>query len=189
MDYTRDAHSSIILNNGYILLTGGQKGNDTWELYDPILFKNIYSDNFPVVQGSQRIEKLPNGGVISMGGITWRGSSLPVISSTAMSEIYLTVTGIKTELQNSSNMFELLQNYPNPFNPETAISFKLSSLSFVTLKVFDVLGREVATLVNEEKPTGKYVVKFNANNLPSGVYFYTINANNFHKVKKMILLR
>ena len=72
MDYTRDAHSSIILNNGYILLTGGQKGNDTWELYDPILFKNIYSDNFPVVQGSQRIEKLPNGGVISMGGITWR---------------------------------------------------------------------------------------------------------------------
>ena len=189
MNYTRVAHSSIILNNGYILFTGGESGNEKWELYDPILYKNIYSDNFPVVQSSQRIEKLQNGSVISMGGITWRDSSLPVLSSTAMCEIYFTVTGITVKLQNSSNMFELFQNYPNPFNPETTISFQLSTLSFVTLKVFEVLGKEVATLVNEEKPTGKYVVKFNAGKLASGIYIYQLKTNGKIISKKMILMK
>jgi len=192
MVYPKNSHSSIILNNNYILFIGGYFGSEIWELYDPILFKNIYSDNFPIVQFEQRIEKLPNGSVISMGGFTWRDSSLPVISSTSMCELYLTTTGIKSELLNSPNMFELLQNYPNPFNPETIISYKLSALSFVTLKVFDIIGREVATLVNEEKPTGKYEVKFKANNLPSGVYFYKLSTiagrDNFVQTKKMILI-
>ncbi len=82
-----------------------------------------------------------------------------------------------------------IKTTPNPFNPETTISFKLSSLSFVTLKVFDVLGREVATLVNEEKPQGNYTVSFNASKLSSGIYFYTIRVGKFHRTKKMVLLR
>ncbi len=67
--------------------------------------------------------------------------------------------------------FRLFQNYPNPFNPNTKIKYQISDLSFVTLKVYDVLGNKIATIVNEEKPVGSYEIEFNATTLPSGVYF------------------
>jgi len=85
--------------------------------------------------------------------------------------------------------FSLYQNYPNPFNPSTTISYSILASSFVTLKVYDVLGNEVATLVNAQKPEGSYEVKFNATGLPSGIYFYRLQANEFTQVKKMILLK
>lgn len=85
--------------------------------------------------------------------------------------------------------FALYQNYPNPFNPSTTLSFVICHLSFITLKVYDVLGREVTTLVNEEKPAGTYEIKWNATNLPSGVYFYKIQAGSFIETKKMILVK
>ncbi|MFA6597782.1 MAG: T9SS type A sorting domain-containing protein [Ignavibacteriaceae bacterium] len=83
----------------------------------------------------------------------------------------------------------LEQNYPNPFNPETSIRFNVPKESFVTVKVFNTLGEEVATLVNEEKTAGVYNVSFKANNLTSGIYFYTIKANDFSSTKKMILMK
>jgi len=85
--------------------------------------------------------------------------------------------------------FELSQNYPNPFNPSTSIQYAINSGQFVSLKVFDVLGNEVASLVNEEKPAGSYEVKFSATDLPSGVYFYRLQAGSMVETKKMILLR
>jgi hypothetical protein len=85
--------------------------------------------------------------------------------------------------------FSLLQNYPNPFNPTTKISWQSPVGSWQTLKVYDVMGREVATLVNEYKPAGSYEVEFNAISLPSGVYFYRLQAGSFVETKKMILLR
>jgi len=87
------------------------------------------------------------------------------------------------------NEYEVYQNYPNPFNPSTNIQYSISSTQFVTLKVFDVLGREVATFVNEEKVAGKYEVNFNASELTSGVYFYRIQAGDFVETKKMLLLK
>ena len=96
--------------------------------------------------------------------------------------------------KNIPEKFILYQNFPNPFNPSTKIKFEIPpapsrKLSFVNLKVYDVLGREIATLVDEEKPEGEYEVEFDANNLTSGIYFYAIKAGNFNQVKKMILLR
>ena len=85
--------------------------------------------------------------------------------------------------------FSLSQNYPNPFNPVTIINYQLTNRSFVSLKVYDVLGNEVASLVNEEKPAGSYSVKFDASRLSSGVYFYKLNAGSFVQTKKMILMR
>jgi hypothetical protein len=85
--------------------------------------------------------------------------------------------------------FSLTQNYPNPFNPSTTIKYSIPTSEFVTLKVFDVLGREVATLVNEEKPVGSYEIKFNAANLSSGIYFYRIQTGEFVEEKKMILMK
>jgi len=83
----------------------------------------------------------------------------------------------------------LFLNYPNPFNPTTAIKYQIPELSFVTLKVYDVLGNEITTLVNEEKPAGLYEVEFNKNGLTSGVYFYQLKSESFVETKKMILLK
>lgn len=85
--------------------------------------------------------------------------------------------------------FELKQNYPNPFNPSTSISYAIVERQFVSLKVFDILGREVTSLINEEKPAGQYNVRFNAANIPSGVYFYKLQAGSNVQTKKMILLK
>ena len=86
-------------------------------------------------------------------------------------------------------MFALQQNYPNPFNPSTTISYQLPTQSNVTLKVFDVLGREVATLVNSVEQPGNKSVNFSANNLVSGVYYYRLQAGNFIETKKLVLVR
>ena len=88
-----------------------------------------------------------------------------------------------------TNQFELFQNFPNPFNPTTDIEFRLSASGLTTLKVFDVLGNELSTLVNEQKAVGKYKVTFDASDLPSGTYFYTMIAGNYSATKKMILLK
>ncbi|GEM_PF-1388042 len=85
--------------------------------------------------------------------------------------------------------FALDQNYPNPFNPASNFGFRISDFGFVSLKVFDALGREVATLVNEVKEPGEYTVTWNAEGVPSGVYFYRLTAGSFSDVKSMILLK
>jgi hypothetical protein len=85
--------------------------------------------------------------------------------------------------------YALEQNYPNPFNPNTIIEYSLKDKEFVTLKIFDVLGNEVTTLVNEEKSAGRYRVDFNASGLSTGVYFYKITAGSFSATRKMIILR
>ncbi len=85
--------------------------------------------------------------------------------------------------------FALSQNYPNPFNPSTSIQYAVSSRQFVTLRVYDVLGRKIATLVNEEKPAGNYEIKYNGEGLTSGIYFYQLRAGNYIETKKMVLIR
>jgi hypothetical protein len=85
--------------------------------------------------------------------------------------------------------FNLSQNYPNPFNPSTTIEFSIPEESFVELKVFDVLGNEVALLANDSYPAGTYRTDFSNTNLTSGTYFYRLEAGNFVKIKKMLLLR
>jgi endoglucanase len=85
--------------------------------------------------------------------------------------------------------FSLMQNYPNPFNPSTTISFYLPSKSFVSLKVFDSIGREMATIVSEELSAGSYAKQWNAKGMPSGVYFYKLNFENFNESKKMLLIK
>ena len=114
----------------------------------------------------------------------WRRSLSEIITSTE--QIYSHIP----------EKLVLNQNYPNPFNPSTVISYQLPVSSNVTLKVFDVLGNEIATLVDEEKPAGSYEVEFNpvshsreSGNLSSGVYFYQLKAGNYFETKKMIMLK
>jgi len=98
---------------------------------------------------------------------------------------------------NLPHLFSLYQNYPNPFNPYTSIQYTIGSRQFVTLKVYDVLGNEIATLVNEEKPAGSYQVEFYVAQsavadrpaIASGIYFYKLQAGEFVQTKNMILIK
>jgi hypothetical protein len=85
--------------------------------------------------------------------------------------------------------YNLFQNYPNPFNPNTNIKYQLSKPGIVTLKVYDILGNEVVSLVNGYQNPGAYSINFNASKLASGIYFYRIRSNDFISTKKMIVLK
>jgi hypothetical protein len=119
---------------------------------------------------------------------------LTVFSNAGVKEIVLTGIG----KNNAANVvdenftpiaFSLEQNFPNPFNPTTIISFKLPEKSNVDLKIYDVLGNDVATLLNGYKSAGSYEVEWNASNLPSGVYIYQLRAGTYTQIKKMMLLK
>ena len=98
-------------------------------------------------------------------------------------------SGVKEIGSNLPDEFNLNQNYPNPFNPTTVISYKLPISSLVAIKVYDVLGREVQTLVNERQNAGNHSITFSASSLPSGVYFYRLHAGNYSATKKLLLLK
>ena len=85
--------------------------------------------------------------------------------------------------------YSLSQNYPNPFNPVTTLEYSIPKSGLVTLDVYDVLGKKIATLVNESQDAGNYQIEFKGNYLPSGTYFYRIQSGNFIRVRKMILLK
>ena len=96
--------------------------------------------------------------------------------------------GIKENVSIAKN-YELFQNYPNPFNPSTTINFAIPTTGLVTLKIYDVVGKEVATLVNEVRNAGNHSIKYNASGLSSGVYFYRLQTGDFVDTKKMFLLK
>jgi hypothetical protein len=98
------------------------------------------------------------------------------------------ITDSKSEATSPEN-FILYQNYPNPFNPSTNISLQIPNPGLVSLKVYDVLGNEIASFINEERPAGKYQITFNPSGLPSGIYFYELKASSFRETKKMILMK
>jgi hypothetical protein len=89
----------------------------------------------------------------------------------------------------SPTSFMLSQNYPNPFNPSTTFEYSIAKQSSVLIRIYDLIGNEIETLVNEEKPVGTYELTWNASNLPSGVYFYQLQAGDFVETKKMILMK
>lgn len=99
-------------------------------------------------------------------------------------------TSVQETESNIPNSFYVLQNHPNPFNPSTSISYSIIRAGFVVLKIYDLLGREVHTLVNEFQQANEYSVRFDAQALSSGTYFYTLQLDGkFRKTKKMVLMR
>ncbi|MDF1611794.1 T9SS type A sorting domain-containing protein [Stygiobacter electus] len=124
----------------------------------------------------------------------WMSNDTVIFSNQTAFRVYsLLVPKITTSIDDEDSYipksFIIFQNYPNPFNPLTTIEYSIPKSSFVTLKVFDILGREVATLVNEEKSLGNYKINFNGSSLSSGIYFYRLNADNFSEAKKFILMK
>ncbi len=124
--------------------------------------------------------------------VSWVAEGVPAahIITNGSSVMYTkNLTSIGTDVNKQTRTFVLSQNYPNPFNPSTVINYTLQQSAHVALKVYDLLGHEVVSLVDEQKPAGEYFVKFNATNLSSGIYFYRLSAGNFSEMKKMILIK
>ncbi len=151
-----------------------------------------------------------NKGIVVLKTTDGGKKLLPIKEFTALNEIELTqkniigvgsygqilkvnrtITDIKDKPKYVISDFKLLQNFPNPFNPSTKIRYSIKKRQFVLIQVYDVLGKEVVTLVNDEKAPGSYEINFNAAefNLSSGVYFYRIQAGSFNQVRKMLLIK
>ena len=99
------------------------------------------------------------------------------------------ITGLRESNSQLPLEYALYQNYPNPFNPSTTVRYDLPRATFVTLTIFDILGRQISTIVEEEKPAGAYQVNVYVPNLPSGVYFYRFQARDYVNTKKFVLLK
>jgi N-acetylneuraminic acid mutarotase len=157
---------------------------DTVEVYNPITDVWTTGTSMPVAVAM--LDGYAQDDKIYMYGGTY--TTHPNIG---ISDIWeFTPSPVSVETEDSAPLeFNLEQNYPNPFNPSTSIQYAISNRQFVSLKVYDVLGNEIETLIKEEKPAGTYEVNWNAANLPSGVYFYQLRAEDFISTKKMILLK
>ena len=133
-----------------------------------------------------------NNGIVCTVGESFIGKTSNTINQNQIGFWYAyqqtTVTDVEDE-ETIPTVFKLEQNYPNPFNPTTIIKFAVPERSNVLIKVYDILGSEVATLVNEEMDAGWYRKTFDANNYSSGVYLFRMEAGKFISTKKMILLR
>jgi hypothetical protein len=162
-------------------------GNDLHSKFADPIFTNLSLPDLHLLSASPAI----NAGIMwdSIGVYDYDGNprvfGLPDIGAYE----YQFSVGIEEAPASVITSYALSQNYPNPFNPSTTISYKIPKSGFVSLFVYDALGREVQTLVNEEKTQGKYSVEFKASNLPSGVYFYTLRAGEFISIRKMIVVK
>ena len=116
----------------------------------------------------------------------WLGSAW--VNEYKDSYTYIPVTAVNDDLS-FVGIYSLSNNYPNPFNPSTKLSYSIIQAGLVILNIYDVLGNEIETLVNEERPAGTYEINWNAANVPSGVYFYQLKAGDYLNTKKMILLK
>jgi hypothetical protein len=135
--------------------------------------------------------EVPNWAIITISIIDPSGTTSGHIGSTMWVDgLELIVVGVDDSEGNLTvNEFMLRQNYPNPFNPTSTIKYQIPEVSFVTIKVYDVMGNEIATLLKKEQPQGNYEIEFDATALPSGIYFYRLQAGSFVETKKMVLMK
>jgi hypothetical protein len=196
--------------SGYI----ESKGMHTVDLHNPVYFSqgNDFYLNLYLSKGGQPFDRTSDVPVLlgSEGRVIVKSKSYPgqsyYISGTSWHDFYyLDSTGnfcikglfvndtLSTGTQNSGTgipeNYSLSQNYPNPYNPSTTIEYSIPENDFVNIKVYDVLGKEIRTLVSGQKNAGTYKISFDASNLSSGMYYYKITTNNFTDTKKMILIR
>jgi hypothetical protein len=173
-----DAYGSMTMPGGNVLQALRVRRDDRYTSPSPPFYVRTISYSFmtksgAVVEVVASDTSAPNSGTIQTDGVTWSSTN---------------TSGVEDEDQ-IPTQYSLSQNYPNPFNPSTTISFSIPTSEFISLKVFDVLGKEIAALVNEEKPAGSYNVNFDASQLSSGIYFYKLQAGNYFEMKKMILMK
>jgi hypothetical protein len=201
LDYRLDHQVYFLSKINKLLILGGAVPSlgteDSWEIFDPDSLTPLYLASFPINQliVDNNVQLVTENIMVS-GGWEFLLNPMPVFWSSLKTWIYDIATNV-TQDNNHQQYFSLNQNYPNPFNPSTTISYIIQSISKVELKVFDLLGKEISSSVNENQPAGEYRVNFNAGNLSSGIYYYRLTTSNseksdgktFQQTKKMVLIR
>lgn len=205
----------IVGDDGFILFSSD--GGDNWGPQSSGTSENLFSVSGAEFNSQDVLVAGANGTVLKStnGGTTWAaqnsglstnlrsvsnasfdyiaGDYIAIVRSSDAGVTWTLINNNISDVDNEIDLrlsnFRLFQNYPNPFNPATTIKYSVATQSIVTLKVFDVLGNEVATLINEEKPAGIYEVNFNASEISSGIYFYKLQAGSLVETKKMILMK
>ena len=172
----------LVQNSGWINVSPGDQRQ--LQNIGPFKLQKDYESEvfaaYSVGQGTNALTSVVETKNIAATAVTLYNSNFDTSAVTAVNE---------SRDNGIPEYFSLSQNYPNPFNPVTIINYQLTMNNFVTLKVFNTLGEEVATLVNKEQSAGTYRVEFSAGNLPGGVYFYRMQAGSFTETKKMVLLK
>jgi hypothetical protein len=160
----------------------------TWKvsaLFGPVPVKLLSTENtFWIAEDNWVVQDIVPTNHVDLSFLSIDPFSIPGLKTEIISNIVSV-----NETPNIPNTITLYQNYPNPFNPSTTIKYQIHNAGLVTLKVYDMLGNEVATLVEEEKPTGIYEVEFRTSDLSSGIYFYKLQSGNFVESKKMLILK
>ena len=172
---------TIYAIGGRIIVSGGLS---TVEVYDPVTNTWVTKSDMPTARGYLSSSTV-DGKIYAIGG---RHGSVTVatVEEYDPSSDLTSVEGV-SEATAVPSGFALSQNYPNPFNPSTTIKFYLPKSAFVTLKIFDILGKEITTLVNEKKSSGEYTINWNAEGLSSGIYLYKLKAGEFVETRKLVL--
>lgn len=185
-----DNGNTWITKNFGLSITGGIKviiHNEITYLFTGFSDRSIIMRSFDYGETWNEFLSFPN--TWSVAGSTITNQKVYLFRSDGL----VSFTDINVSIQTTStevpDAFQISQNYPNPFNPETKINFQIPKRDFVSLKVFDITGKEVATLVNQSLKAGSYEYSFNASALTSGVYFYTIQAGKFTETKRMVLVK
>ncbi len=185
-------------NKGIIMTTGSSSTTAYWTptipnpcyVYSPGANTWTAQANLPIPMVCSFVgSTFSSAGAKLIVAAGYTGLNVPLGS--VATQIYTdpVITNVKENTTVIPTKYELSQNYPNPFNPVTKINYSVKANGFVTLKVYDLLGKEIATLVNETKSAGIYIVDFNASKLSSGVYFYRIDVNGFSNAKRMMLIK
>ena len=152
--------------------------------------RKVGSENFVLLESvDENIITFTDNSVVDTQMYSYRVYAYNSTASSGFSNTTSVVTEIPVELNAIPDKFQLIQNYPNPFNPSTKIHFTLSNRQVVTLKIYDTLGREIETLLSDDKPAGYYEVVWNSGYFPSGVYFCQLKSEDYTDTKKLLLLK
>ena len=152
--------------------------------------RKVGSENFVLLESvDENIITFTDNSVVDTQMYSYRVYAYNSTASSGFSNTTSVVTAIPVELNAIPDKFQLIQNYPNPFNPSTKIHFTLSNRQVVTLKIYDTLGREIETLLSDDKPAGYYDVVWNSGYFPSGVYFCQLKSEDYTDTKKLLLLK
>jgi len=201
VDYRLDHQIYFLSEINKLLILGGAVPSlgteDSWEIYDPDSLTPLYLASFPINQLIvDNNVQLSTENIMVSGGWEYFFNPMPAFSPTKRSWLFDITSDIPQDNEMKIN-FRLNQNYPNPFNPSTTISYSIQSPSKVELKIFDLLGEEIYSLINDYQIEGEYKINFDVRNLSSGIYYYRLTVTEieisneiiFQQTKKMILLR
>ncbi len=191
LQYPRADHLSFNTGAADIIFFGGGTGSDSWEIFNGDSLTTVFTGDYPVRKSRPAAQKLPDGRILSIGGLSWTDAPTPRVYPGGACEIYDPYINSIAGNHNTPVIrdLRLFPNYPNPFNPQTVIRYQLGKAGKIRLAVFNLAGQEIETLVDKFQGRGYHSVRFDGTGLSSGVYFISLGNGHQFQVQKMIKIK